>query len=110
MAKKCEREGCTAEIDEKYHFCYNHYNTGKTTDLKSSGGSWHNDPVVDQLMKLNANIGKMALSLDKMAKVMEWEQARNTDKEHQTVRPTEIKGMKRTKDALLDDDEFEDDV
>lgn len=85
------------KVDDKYNFCYNHYNTSKSTDVKS--GQWHSDETVDQLMKLNANCGKMAISLAKIASFMEWEQARNTDKEQ--------KGMLRTKEALNTDDEEE---
>lgn len=62
--KKCEHQGCETDIEEKYSFCYEHFKTGKKTDMKSKG-QWHEDPVVDALLKINANLGRIGESLDR---------------------------------------------
>lgn len=62
--KKCEQPGCAAQIDDKYSFCYEHFKTGKKTDMKTKG-QWHDDPVVDALLKINSNLSRIVQSLEK---------------------------------------------
>jgi hypothetical protein len=52
----CENKGCDNETREGYKFCYDCY---KRHEATSSGKQWHEDPIVDQLMKINANLGNL---------------------------------------------------
>lgn len=46
--KNCKHEGCTKQVEDKYEYCLDHYQKPSST--------WHADPVVDQLMKINSNL------------------------------------------------------
>lgn len=71
--KNCEYDGCDQQIEEKYHYCYNHFKAGRVTDLNSDRKipQWHEDPLTDQIMKLNSNCGKIAIYLERIANAME---------------------------------------
>lgn len=65
--KKCNKEGCEEQIDEKYTYCYAHYQPGRVTaPVTPKGVAWHDDPVVDALLKCNSNLGKIASVLEKI--------------------------------------------
>lgn len=68
--KTCAGPNCKTEISDNYQFCYNHYQAGqKKTDMKS--GQWTEDATVDQLMKINANLGKLVQNLNSLCSIME---------------------------------------
>lgn len=59
---------CDREIDDKYEFCYEHYSPRKTDMAAKAPGAWHDDPLVDQLMKMNSNLGKIAQALGELVR------------------------------------------
>lgn len=68
--KLCAGPNCKNEIQDNYTYCYNHYTAGqKKTDLKS--GQWAEDPTVDTLMKINANLGKLVQTVNSLCHIME---------------------------------------
>lgn len=64
--KSCSYDGCSTEIDERYTFCYVHFQPKKTDMSARPSGAWADDPVVDALLKLNSNAGKIAQELKRM--------------------------------------------
>lgn len=62
--KLCEKEGCETQIDDKYRFCYVHYEAPNKIKAKIPSDAWNDDPTIDILMKLNANLGKIAKTLE----------------------------------------------
>jgi len=64
--KSCSQDGCTTEIDEKYTYCYAHFQPKKTDMNARPPGQWHDDPVVSALLQLNSNCGRVAQELKRM--------------------------------------------
>lgn len=72
--KECEK--CGTSIDDKYRFCFECSNKfkalqDKTPPDKKSVGQWNDDPVVDALLKLNANVGKLTQSLERVERIID---------------------------------------
>lgn len=66
--KQCSSPDCQNMIEEKYNYCFQHFRGGtnrtQTPTTKTlPPGQWHDDSTVDQLMKINANLGKIAQEL-----------------------------------------------
>lgn len=72
--KNCGKANCTNQIKDKYTYCYEHYvpgtGTKPVTTIKAPG-QWHDDPVVDQLMKINNNLKRIGDLLGGTKKEME---------------------------------------
>lgn len=67
--KNCEHEGCKEKIEDKYHFCWQHYKASNTIrEVKKEElppGAWHSDPIVDALLKINNNLSAIKRILEK---------------------------------------------
>lgn len=109
MVKLCEKVGCENEINEKYSFCYEHFSAGRKTDLQArSPGMWHDDPVVDALLKINANLQTMTKLLSRVTDVIEGNTALLPPKPSlHSQEPKREAYLKRTKESYLEDDELE---
>jgi len=98
---KCLTQDCLSECNENYKYCSDCYarwkskqGTGQSVPVTGQGPvQWHADPVADQLMKLNANLGKLVIEL------------RLVGFHLQELKGGEKKFMHRTKDDMGDDDE-----
>ena len=61
---KCKTEKCKKETNEGYDYCMECYKTwkdGQVDEFKSK--AWHDDPVVDILMKINNNLSKLVVAM-----------------------------------------------
>lgn len=70
---KCKNETCNNETREGYTYCpecYNKWktNTARTPDKEPKKTQWHDDPIVDQLMKINSNLKNIAETLKELKK------------------------------------------
>jgi hypothetical protein len=98
MVKCCAYDGCDRTIGDRFEYCYTHYATvkgipitpfgtgpkptippppsGAVTNPRTGntfgGKPWHDDPIVDVLLKINSNLGRIA-------KVLEEDAARGDD-------------------------------
>lgn len=75
MTHPCKKEGCPLQVADNYEYCYNHFKEQHMSDTpqgqtetmqRTPPKQWHDDPVVDQLMKINHNLGKIATYLEAM--------------------------------------------
>lgn len=64
----CVNETCDNEVREGFKYCLDCYNKWKQENPETKKGQWHDDPVVDQLMKMNANMGKVVRVLEEWKK------------------------------------------
>jgi hypothetical protein len=67
MAKQCKEQSCEATIEDKFEYCFKHYKQAVPTVSEKKTPAvvaWHDDPVVDQLMKLNNNMKRLADALE----------------------------------------------
>lgn len=64
---------------------------------------WHTDPVVDQLMKMGANQGKIAQELANIRSLLE----NLLESKGNKPEPPKKAHMKRTKEALITEDDLE---
>jgi hypothetical protein len=55
---KCRKQDCLNEISGAGPYCYDCYNSYKS-ESRLAPKLWDDDKIVDQLMKINANIGNM---------------------------------------------------
>lgn len=74
MTKECKQ--CQKEIADQYIYCLNclqafRANQDQTPQDKKSTGQWNEDPKIDQLMKINANLGNIFRILEEIADTME---------------------------------------
>lgn len=58
----CQNEDCKNETKEGYKYCYDCYK--KWQDQQPDKNSWDDDPMVDVLLKINSNLGKIGQSLE----------------------------------------------
>ncbi len=63
----CENEDCNNTTTEGYKYCQDCYKKWKQSNLDK--GAWHDNETIDQLMKINSNLGKIARTLEN------WEEA-----------------------------------
>ena len=66
-SKKCSTEGCEKEIKEAYENCFAHH---QKEGVEKVSTQWHKDPVVDALLKLNANLGRQNQFLEQQTEVL----------------------------------------
>jgi len=64
------RNKCGREANEGYNYCVDcakKWKNEKTLDLDAprTVKKWNEDPLVDQLMKMNANLGRLVEVLEK---------------------------------------------
>lgn len=70
----CANKECKNEVNEGYKYCSSCYT--KWMQQKSAGepappdrtkksGSWHDDPIVDALLKINSNLASIKLLLER---------------------------------------------
>lgn len=62
--KNCKN--CEKEIQDNYTYCLScmtEWKQKNTTTTTKNVGSWHDDPMIDVLMKINANLGKIHQAL-----------------------------------------------
>jgi hypothetical protein len=65
---KCKNEECNNDVREGYTYCmpcYERWKAKSSPAPNPAKSGWHDDPVVDQLMKINANLGRIAQELEK---------------------------------------------
>lgn len=70
--KKCANENCELMIKDEYQFCYAHYQPMQTDMKAKAAGQWHTDPQVDVLLKMNANVGKLVQTLERLTQAVEF--------------------------------------
>lgn len=90
MVNVCAYQGCDRTIGDRFEYCYAHYATIKGIPIEPKkitphpvaapvsppsrasgtvygGKAWHDDPVVDALLKINSNLGRIAKLLEEDA-------------------------------------------
>jgi hypothetical protein len=64
MKMKCFNEFCTNETKEGYKYCVNCAEKWKSKT--KIDGKWNDDPIIDNLMKINSNLGQINITLREM--------------------------------------------
>lgn len=68
---KCFNQFCKNECNEGYKYCSECYEKWKLNNVKKdstfeAAAKWDENPLIDVLLKINANLGNIALALKKL--------------------------------------------
>jgi len=78
---KCLTQDCLNEVAPNYKYCGDCYNRWKakqsaptpspTESVPRDTTKWHDDPLIDVLLKMNSNLGNIAQELKTMKRTKE---------------------------------------
>lgn len=68
---KCANKDCENGVREGYKYCADCYAKWKDSNPFKKSNEWSDNPTVDMMMKINANLGNIALTLDKIYGVLD---------------------------------------